>query len=49
MFKSLGTLIAARRYENGTAALERVEKAYPKYLTENQYRQLLKQIEEVYS
>lgn len=48
MFKSLYTLIAARRYESRAAALERVEKACPRYLTENQCRQLLTLIAEVY-
>lgn len=48
MYKSLCTLIAARRYENRAAALARAEKAYPKYLTQSQYRQLLALIEEVY-
>lgn len=48
MFKSLCTLIAARRYESRAAALERAEKAFPRYLTDSQYRQLLTLIEEVY-
>lgn len=48
MFKSLKTLIAARRYESREDAQKRAEKAYPKYLTESQYLLLLAQIEEVY-
>lgn len=48
MFRSLYTLIAARRYPDRAAAQERVDKAHPKYLTQEQHRLLLEFIGEVY-
>ena len=48
MYKSLYTLMKAHRYASAAEARERVEKAYPKYLTPQQRLDLIYLIQDEY-